>query len=92
MRIFATNRLRPNAVKGGIVSEPVTDTVKLGGSDGVTSTTYLPGHVRIGAVWNRFGRGDSNLGEDWPRTLAHELGHYLLFLDDNYVGVDVMAC
>ncbi len=26
------------------------------------------------------------MGEDWPRALAHELGHYLFFLDDNYIG------
>jgi hypothetical protein len=39
-------------------------------------------------VWNRFGNAGSNLSEDWPRTLAHELGHYLLFLEDNYIGTD----
>ena len=90
VRIYATDRLRPNTVKGGVVTQPVTDTVTLT-NDGNTTTesvVYLPGSVHMGAVWNRFGRSSSNLGEDWPRTLAHELGHYLLFLDDNYVGVD----
>ena len=28
------------------------------------------------------------VGEDWPRTLTHELGHYAFFLDDNYLGLD----
>jgi hypothetical protein len=38
-------------------------------------------------VWTRY--GDSvGLGEDWPRALAHEIGHYALFLDDNYIGRD----
>ena len=88
IRIFATNRLRPSAVKGGIVSEPVTDTVTLEQGGKTEDVVYHPGRVHMGAVWNRFGRSDTNLGEDWPRTLAHELGHYLLFLDDNYVGLD----
>ena len=42
----------------------------------------------MGAVWNRYGNAGSSLDEDWPRTLAHELGHYALFLDDNYLGLD----
>ena len=42
----------------------------------------------MGAVWNRYGEAGGSLGEDWPRTLAHELGHYLLYLDDNYMGLD----
>ena len=40
----------------------------------------------MGAVWNRYGNAGSSLDEDWPRTLAHELGHYALFLEDNYLG------
>ncbi len=58
-------------------------------SIGATSViTYLPGQVAMGPVWNRYGDPGSNLGEDWPRALAHELGHYALFLDDNYIGLD----
>jgi len=54
--------------------------------DGVISDTqvitiaYGPGQVRMGSVWNRYGESTGTLGEDWPRTLAHELGHYLFFL------------
>jgi len=80
----ASLRLQPHAPqrdpgrhRGQIVTDPVTSTL-----------TYLPGQVHIGAIWNRFGDPDGNLSEDWPRTLAHELGHYALFLDDNYLGLD----
>ena len=49
---------------------------------------YLPGQVRMGAIWNRYGDANTgNLGDDWPAALAHELGHYLLFLDDNYLSL-----
>ncbi|MGB2773077.1 MAG: hypothetical protein WBF31_12185, partial [Anaerolineae bacterium] len=82
VRIHATNRLRPNATQGGIVSAVI--------SDPLTSTiAYGPGAVEIGAAWNRFGDAAAgNLDEDWPRALAHELGHLLFFLDDNYLGLD----
>ena len=64
-----------------MVSAVYTETI------GTETITYEPGQVRMGAVWNRFGDYTGNLGEDWPRTLAHELGHYLFFLDDNYLGL-----
>ncbi len=80
IRVYASNRLRPNAAQGGIVAAVLTDPV--------TSTlTYVPGQVHIGAIWNRYGDPGGSLGEDWARTLAHELGHYTLFLDDNYMGL-----
>ncbi len=86
VRIYATNRLRPNATQGGIVTEPHTDTMKPDRAE--MFDVYTPGQVAMGAVWNRFGDSSGNLGEDWARTLAHELGHYLLFLDDNYLGMN----
>jgi hypothetical protein len=86
IRIYATNRLRPNADQGGIVSEPISETVTLQQRENVIE--YAPGQVRMAAVWNRFGDADGNLSEDWPRTLAHELGHYVFYLDDNYLGLD----
>ena len=86
IRIYATNRLRPSAVQGGIVSEPFTDPMQRPYAR--VPNVYTPGQVTIGAVWNRFGDSSGNLGEDWARTLAHELGHYLLFLDDNYLGMN----
>ena len=81
IRIHATNRLRPWAAQGGIVSEALTDPQQ-------SDIIYEPGQVHMGAVWNRYGEAGGSLGEDWPRTLAHELGHYLLYLDDNYMGLD----
>lgn len=85
LRIYASNRLRPAAAQGGIVDRPITETVPIAASSVIT---YLPGQVRMGAVWNRYGDPGSNLGEDWPRALAHELGHLAFYLDDNYVGLD----
>lgn len=85
IRIFATNRLRPNADQGGFITEVLTETVHL--PKGEQTNTYAPGQVRMGASWNRMGSAqDSSLGEDWAAAFAHELGHYLLFLDDNYLG------
>ncbi|MBN1810662.1 MAG: VCBS repeat-containing protein [Anaerolineae bacterium] len=81
VRIYSSNRLRPNAAQGGIVSAVVTDSV-------TSAILYAPGQVHMGAVWNRYGDPGSSLGEDWPRTLAHELGHYAFYLDDNYLGLD----
>jgi subtilisin-like proprotein convertase family protein len=82
IRIYASNRLRPNADQGGISSgprpEPNNDRV-----------VYGPGQIRMGSLWNRYGGATGALGEDWPRALAHELGHYLFYLDENYLGIDV---
>ncbi len=80
VRIYASNRLRPNATQGG-----VTGSVKL--DAGSPNITYYPGQVNMGATWNRYGDAGVDLGDDWPRTLAHELGHYLFYLDDNYLGL-----
>jgi hypothetical protein len=84
VRIYATNRLRPNANQGGFTLEAITETITSTGA----VIAYSPGQVRMGAVWNRYGDPGSNLGDDWPRALAHELGHYLFYLDDNYLGLD----
>jgi uncharacterized repeat protein (TIGR01451 family) len=81
IRVYASNRVRPNAYQGGIVSQIITDPL-------ASDLTYVPGQVRMGATWNRYGDPGGSLGEDWPRTLAHELGHYALFLNDNYLGLD----
>ncbi len=81
IRIYATNRLRPWAAQGGIVSEEQQD-------PDLAEIRYLPGQIAMGSVWNRYGTAEDDFGEDWPRTLAHELGHYLFFLDDNYLGLD----
>jgi len=82
IRIYASNRVRPSAIIGGVATQVITDSTTL------STVVYGPGHVHMGAVWNRFGSGSGNLSEDWPRTLVHELGHYLFFLEDNYLGLD----
>ena len=89
IRVYATDYLRPNAAQGGLNTSVITDPVSLRATDPVSpALVYEPGQVRMGVVWNRSGTPGINLGEDWARTLAHELGHYLLYLDDNYLGVD----
>lgn len=82
--IAASNNQRPNAILGGSVLTPTAD-VDIHGN--AIPDAYVPGQVRMGATWNRFGNPNGTLGEDWPRTLAHELGHYLFFVPDNYIGV-----
>jgi hypothetical protein len=80
-RVYANNRLRPSATLGGYVGGTVTDTL-------VPTITYEAGQIRMPATWNRYGDPGGSVGEDWPRTLAHEFGHYYLFLDDHYLGLD----
>ena len=99
VRVYASNRIRPNAYQGGIVTSAITDPVSLQATDPITpAIVYTPGRINIGAVWNRFGDSGNNLSEDWPRALAHEIGHYALFLNDNYLGlkqnliVPVISC
>ena len=82
--IAAANNIRPNATLGGVVTEPISDSLK---ASGIITDAYLPGQVRMGPVWSRFGDASADLGEDWARVLAHELGHYYLFLPDNYLGI-----
>ena len=81
IRIYVSESQRPMALQGGIVSEVISDTQH-------SSIAYAPGQVHMGAAWNRYGDSGTSLGDDWPRALAHELGHYALFLNDNYLGLD----
>lgn len=82
IQIYATNRMRPNATIGGIVEQPRVDITAQ------STITYTHGNVRMGVVWNRNGDSSGNLGEDWPAALAHELGHYALYLNDHYLGLE----
>ncbi len=82
--IYASNSIRPNANLGGIVTQGITETA----TSPPTANAYIPGQIRIGATWNRFGNTNGTLGEDWPRVLAHEMGHYMFYLLDNYLGRD----
>ena len=80
IRIYASNEVHPNAIQGGIVGDRVEETTPNG-----KQVVYTPGMVHIGASGTATPT-PPRLGEDWPRALAHELGHYLFFLDDNYIG------
>jgi hypothetical protein len=80
VQIYASNRLRPNADQGGITGGSLSDPDKV-------NLIYQPGRLRIGSVWNRFGGSTVDSSDDWPRALAHEMGHYLLYLDDSYLGL-----
>jgi len=84
IQIYASNQLRPNATQGGIVraEQTVTYTVDLAPK----AVTYEPGKIRIGASWSSDGDAGSQSNEDWARALAHEIGHYALFLDETYLG------
>jgi hypothetical protein len=87
IRIYGSNGLHPNADQGGVTLSTITETVT--SNLGIIDTLfYRPGQVRMAAVWDRFGSGETT-GEDWSHALAHELSHYLLFLDDAYLGVDM---
>jgi len=90
VRIYATNRLRPFAKIGGI--EDSLRAHEVTKTDGMTQTLlFSPGQVHMGATWNRYGDVGTELSDDWPRTLAHELGHYLFYLLDNYAGIERTA-
>lgn len=90
--IFADNSLRPSAAIGGVVNTPVSETVKVSANSITASKTiseaYLPGQIRMGTSWDPYGETTADLGVEWSRALAHELAHYLLFLPDNYLGIE----
>lgn len=85
--LYASNNLRPRAVIGGMLSSPTPDPE-------IPDLTYFPGQMHMGATWNRFNLpGEAPVAEvmtqdDWGLALAHELGHYELFLFDTYLGLD----
>ncbi len=90
IQVYARNDVRPNANLGGIVKGAISETVLITPGLPITrvvSNAIVPGQIRMGASWNRFGNPDGTVGEDWPRALAHEIGHYAFFLLDNYLGV-----
>ena len=98
VQLFANNVLQPKAIIGGIVMTETADFAP------TVPITYAPGVVSIGSYWNRFGSPPNSvnvfegvaynevaLADDWPLALAHEFGHYLLYLFDTYTGVDGVA-
>jgi len=95
MQIHANNTLRPRAVIGGLVASETPD------FNAAIPISYTTGPISMGSYWNRFGTPpnaqntvdgvpfpESSMVADWPLALAHELGHWLLFLFDTYTGID----
>lgn len=81
--MYAQNGIRPRASMGGVTSELRDDV----GVSGVITNAYGPGQIRMGPNWDPFGQSLAELSSDWQRAFAHELAHYLLYLPDNYIGV-----
>ncbi|MEZ4634115.1 MAG: hypothetical protein R2856_03905 [Caldilineaceae bacterium] len=81
VRVYASNVLRPQAEVGGKVTAPTPDPF-------VPDHSYYPGYVYMGSDWDRTGvpQGTTGIDPDWSLALAHELGHYLLFLYDTYLS------
>jgi len=90
--IHANNNLRPRASMGGLVRRTRDEVEgwlnKAQNQKGTLPNAYLPGQIRMGPVWDPFGQNSAELTQDWQRALAHELAHYLLYLPDNYMGVE----
>ena len=91
--LYTNNNLRPRATPGGIITSPQPDP---GGAD----VEYYPGYIHLGRAWNRYHRppgepitvdgvpiDPDTLTDDWGIILAHEFGHYGLYLFDAYYGV-----
>ncbi len=93
--LFANNNLRPEAEIGGSVQIATIDPFWDGSGD-KHKLVYEPGRAYMGSTWNRYGLPGTPISGtggisltvdtsgDWSAVLAHELGHYLLFLDDTY--------
>jgi hypothetical protein len=80
--VFANSGIRPMSSMGGMVGHPTNDI----GASGVITDAYLPGQIHMGPLWDPYGQSRAELTLDWQRALAHEFGHYFLFLPDNYLG------
>lgn len=79
--VNARNTQRPSAILGGNVLTRTTEVVN------GTTIEYVPGQIRMPPVWNKFGDPEQGTtGDDWAQVLAHELGHYLFGIPDNYLG------
>jgi hypothetical protein len=91
IKLHTSNVLHPNANVGGIVAAETPDIAP------TVPISYAPGSIFIGSYWNRFGAPPNQevtydgqvvppaaMADDWAIALAHEFGHYLLFLFDTY--------
>lgn len=84
LQILGSNRVRPFATTGGIVSVPYDYTSSAG-----KASSYLHGIVRFGRSWDRYSAVVAPLDKpDAFRTLVHEWLHYAFFLQDEYFQLD----
>ncbi|MCP4537492.1 MAG: hypothetical protein GY832_10130 [Chloroflexi bacterium] len=93
IQVYASNALIPNADVGGIVTQDKQEQITVNPFAIPAQTlpytiTYRAGKVRMGAVWRRYEGSGGEQTDDWPRALVHELGHYLFYLYDNYLGLN----
>lgn len=84
LRFLSANDYRPTAYMGGIVPAAIPYTAPAT----LSQTVYAPGGIYLGRYWDGLDAADP-LGGHWAqpnayRTLAHEWGHYALFLYDEY--------
>ncbi len=95
LRLYINNTLQPKAIIGGVVPTDTVDPLP------AVDYVYSPGHFFMGSHWNRYGVPPNQpvmdngvvvppatMAKDWALAMAHELGHYLLFLFDTYTDVD----
>jgi len=91
IKLHTSSTFHPNANVGGIVLAETPDV-----SPSI-AISYTPGSIYMGSYWNRFGTPPGQVNtykgqvvppeemvDDWAIALAHEFGHYLLFLYDTY--------
>ncbi len=83
--VYASSSVRPRATMGGVVNTATSDVIS---ATKVITDAFLPGQIRMGPAWDPFGENRADLTLDWQRALAHEFGHYLLYMPDNYLGYD----
>lgn len=85
IRVLPANDERPSAFVGGIAEKPFTYT-----SEASNSTLYGPAGIYLGRAWNAArspvapGDGSWTVTPTGTQTIAHEWGHYALFLYDEY--------
>lgn len=86
-RVLADNDRRPSANIGGMVKTAVKH--PLTAHPTFDDLIFYPGHIMLGRGWSKNGpkTGLWNASDGF-RTLAHEWGHYALFLYDEYLTLD----
>lgn len=88
LRFLTANDYRPTAYMGGIVSSPTPYIAPAT----LSETVYAPGAVYLGRYWDGLDAANPIDGawnkQNAARTLAHEWGHYALFLYDEYQQSD----